>query len=95
MTTCQRYYVHAGADFHNLYQPQDKANGGFPGAGCQRATGADRRHGEYRTRDYWYEISGSAPDGHEVKGDDLEAVLQVGVETSRRRPRGRTRKIGG
>lgn len=69
--TRQRYYVHARAE-HNLYRPQDKVTVTF------RAQDANEEpmpvEGRVKvTRDYWYEIW-IAPDGREVKGDELKQL---------------------
>ena len=69
--TRQSYYVNA-KPAHNLYLPQDKVTVNF------KALDANdqpvQMEGEVKvTRDYWYEIW-LAPDGHEVKGDELKAL---------------------
>jgi uncharacterized protein YfaS (alpha-2-macroglobulin family)/tetratricopeptide (TPR) repeat protein len=69
--TRQRYFVHADAD-RNLYRPQDKARVEF------RALDANDQpvvtEGTVKvTRDFWWEIW-IAPDGKEVKGDELKAM---------------------
>jgi alpha-2-macroglobulin len=69
--TRQHYYVNAEPD-HCLYQPQEKVTVNF------KALDANdqpvKKEGTVKvTRDYWYEIW-LAPDGHEVKGDDLKAL---------------------
>jgi uncharacterized protein YfaS (alpha-2-macroglobulin family) len=67
--TRQRYYIYANPA-HNLYRPQDKVTVDF------KALDANdqpmRAGGEVKvTRDYWQEIW-LAPDGREVKGDELK-----------------------
>ncbi|HTV43191.1 MAG TPA: alpha-2-macroglobulin family protein [Candidatus Sulfotelmatobacter sp.] len=67
--TSQSYYVNAKAA-HNLYLPQDKVTVNF------KALDANddpvQVEGDVKvTRDYWYEIW-RAPDGHEVKGNELK-----------------------
>jgi hypothetical protein len=69
--TRQRYYVYA-TPAHNLYRPQDKVTVNF------KALDANdqpvQTEGKVTvTRDYWYEIW-LAPDGHEVKGDELKRL---------------------
>jgi uncharacterized protein YfaS (alpha-2-macroglobulin family) len=69
--TQQHYYVYA-EPAHCLYQPHDKVTVNF------KALDANdhpvKTEGTVKvTRDYWYEIW-LAPDGHEVKGDDLKAL---------------------
>jgi hypothetical protein len=69
--TRQRYYVYANAD-HNLYRPQDKVGVEF------KALDANDQpvvtEGTVKvTRDYWWEIW-VAPDGREVKGDELKSL---------------------
>jgi len=71
--TRQRYYVHANAD-HNLYRPQDKVGVEF------KALDANDQpvvtEGTVKvTRDYWWEIW-IAPDGKEVKGDELKSLRE-------------------
>ncbi|MGN6644101.1 MAG: MG2 domain-containing protein, partial [Verrucomicrobiota bacterium] len=67
--TRQRYYVKASAD-HNLYRPQDKVQIEFKALDANeqpvQTTGTVKV-----TRDFWFEIW-LAPDGHEVKGDELK-----------------------
>jgi alpha-2-macroglobulin len=67
--TRQRYYVYA-RPAHNLYRPQDKVTVAFKAldANDQPVPAAGK---VTVTRDYWYEIW-LAPDGHEVKGDELK-----------------------
>ena len=69
--TRQRYYVHAEPG-HNLYRPQDKVSVTFKALDAnEQPVQAD---GTVKvTRDYWYEIW-IAPDGHEVKGDELKRL---------------------
>ncbi len=67
--TRQRYYVYPEAE-HNLYHPQDKVTVDF------KAQDANDQPVQTEgtvtvTRDYWYEIW-LAPDGHEVKGEELK-----------------------
>jgi uncharacterized protein YfaS (alpha-2-macroglobulin family) len=69
--TQQPYYVYANPA-HNLYRPQDKVTVNF------KALDANdqpvQTEGDVKvTRDYWYEIW-LAPDGHEVKGDELKRL---------------------
>ena len=69
--TRQRYYVHANPA-HNLYRPRDKVTVDF------KALDANdqpvQTEGKITvTRDYWYEIW-LAPDGREVKGDELKQL---------------------
>lgn len=69
--THQPYYVYADPG-HNLYRPQDKVTVNF------KALDANdepvQTEGDVKvTRDYWYEIW-LAPDGHEVKGDELKRL---------------------
>jgi uncharacterized protein YfaS (alpha-2-macroglobulin family) len=71
LVTRQRYYVYANPA-HNLYRPQDKVMVDF------KALDANdqpvQTEGKVTvTRDYWYEIW-LAPDGHEVKGDELKRL---------------------
>lgn len=71
--TRQRYYVYAEAD-HNIYRPQDKAQVNF------KALDANdqpvQTEGTVKvTRDYWWEIW-IAPDGREVKGDELKSLRE-------------------
>jgi uncharacterized protein YfaS (alpha-2-macroglobulin family) len=68
--TRQRYYVYA-EPAHNLYQPQDKVTVNFKALDANEQP--VKREGTVKvTRDYWYEIW-LAPDGHEVKGNDLKS----------------------
>lgn len=67
--TRQSYYVNA-QPAHHLYLPHDKVTVNF------KALDANDQpvqvEGDVKvTRDYWYEIW-RAPDGHEVKGDELK-----------------------
>ena len=67
--TQQHYYVNA-EPAHSLYQPQDKVTVNFKALDANEQP--VRTEGAIKvTRDYWYEIW-LAPDGHEVKGDDLK-----------------------
>jgi len=69
--TRQRYYVYA-EPAHNLYQPQDKVTVNFKALDANEQP--VKKEGTIKvTRDYWYEIW-LAPDGHEVKGDDLKSL---------------------
>lgn len=69
--TRQHYYVYA-EPAHCLYQPQDKVTVNFKALDANdqpvRAEGTVKV-----TRDYWFEIW-LAPDGHEVKGDELKRL---------------------
>jgi alpha-2-macroglobulin len=73
--TRQRYYVYAQPT-HNLYRPQDKVEVKFKALDANeqpiQSEGAVKV-----TRDYWFEIW-LAPDGREVKGDELKQ-LQAGA----------------
>jgi len=70
--TQQRYYVYA-TPAHNLYRPQDKVTVNFKALDANEQP--VRTEGKVTvTRDYWYEIW-LAPDGHEVKGDELKRLL--------------------
>ncbi|HET7626537.1 MAG TPA: alpha-2-macroglobulin family protein, partial [Verrucomicrobiae bacterium] len=69
--TRQSYYVNAKPE-HNLYRPQDKVTVNF------KALDANdqpvQTDGTVKiTRDYWFEIW-LAPDGHEVKGNELRLL---------------------
>jgi hypothetical protein len=69
--TRQRYYVYANPA-HSLYRPQDRVTVDF------KALDANdepvQTEGTVKImRDYWYEIW-LAPDGHEVKGDELKRL---------------------
>jgi hypothetical protein len=69
--TRQHYYVYA-EPAHCLYQPQDKVTVNFKALDANEQP--VKTEGTVKvTRDYWYEIW-LAPDGHEVKGDDLKAL---------------------
>ncbi len=71
--TRQRYYVYA-EPAHCLYQPQDKVTVNFKALDANEQP--VKTEGTVKvTRDYWYEIW-LAPDGHEVKGNDLK-ILQA------------------
>jgi uncharacterized protein YfaS (alpha-2-macroglobulin family) len=67
--TRQRYFVHADAD-HRLYKPQDKATVEFKAADANQQPVVCEGTVKV-TRDYWWEIW-IAPDGREVKGDELK-----------------------
>ncbi len=74
---------------HNLYQPQDKATVNFKALDANEQP--VQTEGTVKvTRDYWYEIW-LAPDGHEVKGDDLKR-LQASSKIWPPALRDRTRK---
>lgn len=67
--TRQRYYVYAQAA-HNLYRPQDKVRVDFKALDANEHP--VQTEGSVKvTRDYWYEIW-IAPDGREVKGEELK-----------------------
>ena len=69
--TRQRYYVYA-TPAHNLYRPQDKVTVNFKALDANEQP--VRTEGKVTvTRDYWYEIW-LAPDGREVKGDELKRL---------------------
>ena len=69
--TRQRYYVYPQAE-RNLYRPQDKARVDFKVLDANEQP--VQTEGTVKvTRDYWYEIW-LAPDGREVKGDELKAL---------------------
>ena len=69
--TQQRYYVYA-TPAHNLYRPQDKVTVNFKALDANEQP--VQTEGKVTvTRDYWYEIW-LAPDGHEVKGDELKRL---------------------
>ena len=69
--TQQRYYVYA-TPAHNLYRPQDKVTVNFKALDANdQPVPTDGK--VTVTRDYWYEIW-LAPDGHEVKGDELKRL---------------------
>jgi hypothetical protein len=69
--TQQRYYVYA-TPAHNLYRPQDKVTVNFKALDANEQP--VRTDGKVTvTRDYWYEIW-LAPDGHEVKGEELKRL---------------------
>ena len=69
--TQQRYYVFARPD-HNLYRPQDKVRVEFKASDANdQPVSAD---GIVKLlREYWWEIW-IAPDGREVKGDELKRL---------------------
>ena len=71
----QRFYVYA-KPLHSLYRPQDKVEIEF------RAVDANEQpvaaEGTVRVaRDYWFEIW-LAPDGREVKGEEVQRLQQAG-----------------
>jgi alpha-2-macroglobulin len=69
--TRQRYYVNAEPE-HSLYQPENKVMVNFKALDANEQP--VKTEGTVKvTRDYWYEIW-LAPDGHEVKGDDLKTL---------------------
>jgi alpha-2-macroglobulin len=71
--TRQSYYVYA-EPAHNLYHPSDKVTVKFKALDANEQP--VKTEGTVKvTRDYWYEIW-LAPDGHEVKGNDLK-ILQA------------------
>ncbi len=73
--TRQRYYVYPQAE-RNLYRPQDKARVDFKVLDANEQP--VQTEGTVKvTRDYWYEIW-LAPDGHEVKGDELKGLQAKG-----------------
>ncbi|MGZ8900932.1 MAG: alpha-2-macroglobulin family protein, partial [Limisphaerales bacterium] len=74
--TRQRFFVHA-KPVHRIHKPQDKIEVEF------RALDANEQpvvaEGKVQvTRDYWYEIW-LAPDGREVKGDDLKRLQSAAI----------------
>ena len=69
--TRQRYYVQA-RPAHNLYRPQDKVTVTFNAKDANEQPVASEGRVKV-TRDYWYEIW-LAPDGREVKGDELKRM---------------------
>ncbi|HEX4342457.1 MAG TPA: alpha-2-macroglobulin family protein, partial [Verrucomicrobiae bacterium] len=66
--TQQRYYVDATAT-HNLYRPQDKVTVDLHAQDANDQP-VQTEGTVTLTRDYWYEVW-LAPDGHEVKGEEL------------------------
>jgi hypothetical protein len=69
--TRQHYYVYA-EPAHCLYQPQDKVTVNFKALDANEQP--VKTEGTVKiTRDSWYEIW-LAPDGHEVKGNDLKTL---------------------
>ena len=69
--TRQHYYVYAESA-HSLYQPQDKVTINFKALDANEQP--VKAEGTVKvTRDYWYEIW-LAPDGHEVKGNELKEL---------------------
>ncbi len=69
--TRQRYYVYAQPE-HNLYRPQDKVEVQFKALDANEQP--VQTEGTVKvTRDYWFEIW-LAPDGREVKGDELKRL---------------------
>jgi len=69
--TQQRYYVDADAT-HNLYRPQDKVTVDFHALDANDQS-VQTKGKVAVTRDYWYEIW-LAPDGREVKGEELRLL---------------------
>jgi uncharacterized protein YfaS (alpha-2-macroglobulin family) len=69
--TRQRYYAYAEAD-HNLYRPQDKVEVDFKALDANDQPVQTEGTAKV-TRDYWWEIW-IAPDGKEVKGDELKSL---------------------
>lgn len=69
--TRQRYYAYAEAD-HNLYRPQDKVQVEFKALDANDQPVQTEGTAKV-TRDFWWEIW-IAPDGREVKGDDLKSL---------------------
>jgi alpha-2-macroglobulin len=72
--TRQGYYVNA-EPAHCLYQPQEKVTVNFKALDANEQAVKNTEGTVKVTRDYWYEIW-LAPDGHEVKGNDLK-ILQA------------------
>ncbi|HWC60801.1 MAG TPA: MG2 domain-containing protein, partial [Verrucomicrobiae bacterium] len=72
--TRQGYYVNAEPS-HNLYQPNEKVTVNFKALDANEQPVKNTEGTVKVTRDYWYEIW-LAPDGHEVKGNDLK-ILQA------------------
>jgi hypothetical protein len=69
--TRQRYYVYPQPE-HNLYRPQDKVRVDFKALDANEQP--VQTEGTVKvTRDYWFEIW-LAPDGREVKGEDLKRI---------------------
>lgn len=69
--TRQRYYVHARAA-HNLHRPQDKVTVNFTAQDANSQPAVVEGIVKL-TREYWWEIW-IAPDGREVKGDELKRL---------------------
>jgi uncharacterized protein YfaS (alpha-2-macroglobulin family) len=69
--TQQRYYIHARAA-HNLHRPQDKVTVDFTARDANSQPVAVEGIVKL-TREYWWEIW-IAPDGREVKGDELRKL---------------------
>jgi alpha-2-macroglobulin len=81
--TRQRFYVYP-KPLHRIYKPQDKVEVEF------KALDANEQPVEAEgkavvTRDYWYEVW-LAPDGREVKGDELKKLQQAAIFPPRVRP---------
>jgi len=71
--THQPYYVHLKSE-HNLHKPQDKVTVKIKTLDANNQPHA--ASGTVRvTRDYWFEVW-LAPDGREVKGDELKALQE-------------------
>src|SRR4029079_18250891 len=69
--TRERYFVSARPE-HNLYRPQDKVTLTFKALDANEQP--VRTEGTVKvTRDYWFEIW-LAPDGREVKGDEIKRL---------------------
>jgi hypothetical protein len=74
--TRQRYYVHPQPG-HNLYRPQDQVKVSFKALDANEQP--VQTEGTVKvTRDYWFEIW-LAPDGHEVKGEELKRLQSRGT----------------
>lgn len=72
--TQQPYYIYADAG-HKLYMPQDKVTVNFKALDANDSP--VQTEGDVKvTRDYWYEIW-LAPDGHEVKSEELKRLQAV------------------
>lgn len=73
--TRQRFYVYP-KPLHRIYQPQDKVQVEFKAVDANEQPVA--AEGKVRvTRDYWFEIW-LAPDGREVKGEELKRLQSAG-----------------
>ncbi len=79
----QRYYVNSRPS-HNIHRPNDKVTVEFEATDINRD--AFQTSGQVTvTRDYWWEIW-IAPDGREVKGDELKALKSEGVFPPKPKP---------